>query len=118
MATAFAERDVEAFSRHLAEEVRWRDDNAPNKCHTRREVLATFQRLLAEGAGGEVTATKIGRAGVRCPLRIHWPDPANSEQRGEVLHLWVRDREIVAPRHRISGQEGPIQDVMKRIWVA
>lgn len=94
---AFAARDMEAFGRLLADNARWGDDDAPNRCRTRAEVLATLQRLLAEGVGGEVTETVIGRAGILCHLRIGWPGPADGGRRGEVLHLYrVRGGEIVA----------------------
>jgi ketosteroid isomerase-like protein len=94
---AFAERDMESFGRLLANDARWGDDDAPNRCHTRGEVIATFQRLLAEGVGGEITETMTGRAGILCHLRIDWPGPGESGRRNEVLHLYrVRDGQIVA----------------------
>lgn len=105
---AFADRDLEAFGRLLADDARWGDDEAPNKCGSRGEVVATFQRLLAEGVGGAVTGTTAGRAGILCHLRIDWPDSADSFRRHEVFHLYrVREGQIVAIEpydNKLSGE--------------
>ena len=91
---AFQARDMAAFGALLADDVRWGDDEAPGKCRTRGEVIATFQRLLAEGVRGEVGEAKTGPAGVLCRLRIHWPDPG-IRSRDQVFHLYrVRDGQI------------------------
>lgn len=96
VAAAFGQRDIESFGSLLADDARWGDDDAPNKCRTRADVVATFERLLAEDVSGDVTETKIGRAGILCHLRIDWPAPADSHRRSEVLHLYrVRDGQII-----------------------
>ncbi len=93
---AFEAGDITAFGALLADDVRWGDDEAPNKCRTRGDVIATFQRLLAEGVRGEVSEAKSGPAGILCRLRIHWPHPAGRQTRDEVLHLYrVRNGQIV-----------------------
>ncbi len=93
---AFEARDIVSFGALLADDARWGDDDSPNKCRSRRDVVATFERLLAEGVGGDVVETKTGPAGVLCRLRIRWPDPADRLRRDEVLHLYrVRDGQIV-----------------------
>lgn len=96
IAAAFEARDMVTFGGLLADDARWGDDDAPNKCRSRSEVIATFQHLIAEGVTGEVTETKTGSAGVLCHLRIHWPDQAGRERRDDVLHLYrVRNGQIV-----------------------
>lgn len=85
---AFETHDTPAFGALLAEDVRWGADDAPNKCRSRRDVVATFDRLLAEGADGEVTRVEIVSAGILCQLRIHWPEGAPSARRGELVHLY------------------------------
>lgn len=93
---AFAARDVGSFAELLAPDVRWGDDDAPNRCRSRADVIATFQRLLADGVGGEVTSTRTGAAGVLCRLRVHWPEPDLRERRGHLFHLYrVRSGQIV-----------------------
>lgn len=93
---AFEARDIVSFGALLADDARWGDDDTPTKCRSRRDVVVTFERLLAEGVGGDVVETKIGPAGVLCRLRIRWPDPADPLRRDEVLHLYrVRDGQIV-----------------------
>ncbi|MBV8949934.1 MAG: hypothetical protein JOZ99_03595 [Actinobacteria bacterium] len=45
-----------------------------NKCRSRADVLATFDRVLGEGAQGAVEATSTGRNGVLCRLLVEWPN--------------------------------------------
>lgn len=93
---ALEARDLSAFEALLAEDARWGDDDAPNKCRGRAEVIATFQRLIASGVTGEVADLKTGPAGVLCHLRIRWPDPGSHPGRDEVFHLYlVRDGRII-----------------------
>lgn len=93
---AFEARDMVTFGELLADDARWGDDDAPSKCRTRSDVIATFQRLLGEGVGGEVTETKTGPAGILCRMRIHWPSADIRERRDVVLHLYrVRNGLIV-----------------------
>lgn len=79
---AFASRDLDAFGALLADDARWGDDDATNKCRSRADVLATFRRLLAEGARGSVEETSTGPNGVLCGLHVDWPD-AEAEPRSE-----------------------------------
>lgn len=88
---AFEARDMTAFGALLAEDARWGDDDAPNKCRSRAEVVATFQRLIADGVVGEVADLKTGPAGILCRLRIHWPDSGSRSGRDEVFHLYLVD---------------------------
>jgi hypothetical protein len=64
--------------------VRWGDDDNPNHCRTREEVVATFGRLLAEGVEGTVTETHVGRGGVALHLHVDWPEPGD----GRIADLW------------------------------
>lgn len=92
---AFEARDIARFGALLADDARWGDDTAPNKCGSRGEVVATFRRLLAEGVRAEVADVKTGPAGILCHLRVRWPDPSAHAERDEVLHLYrVRDGRI------------------------
>ncbi len=94
---AFEARDLVSFGALLADDARWGDDDAPNKCRSRRDVVGTFERLLASGVSGAVTETRTGPAGILCHLRVHWPDPTDPVRRDEVLHLYrVRGGQIVA----------------------
>lgn len=72
--TAFATKNLNALGRLLADDARWGDDDHPNKCRSRSDVIATFDRLLGEGVDGEVTEaihapTPIGRPAQ--PTRRH-----------------------------------------------
>lgn len=73
--SAFANKDLDALGRLLAPDARWGDDDHPNKCRSRSDVVATFDRLLGEGVDGTVTEAVIGPNGVAVLLHVEWPNP-------------------------------------------
>ena len=84
------------FGALLAEGARWGDDGAPNRCHSRAEVVATFQRLIDAGVAGEVLELKTGPAGVLCHLRARRPGRPGPTGRYELFHLYrARDGKII-----------------------
>jgi ketosteroid isomerase-like protein len=93
--SVFADRDVDTFWGLLAEDARWGDDDHPNQCRSRSDVIATFKRLLHEGVRGEVAETATGPRGVIARLRVEWPDP-HDRYRGEDFYqaYLVRDGKI------------------------
>jgi hypothetical protein len=82
--SAFANRDLDALGRLLAADARWGDDDHPNKCRSRSDVVGTFERLLGEGVEGSVTDSVTGPKGVAVKLHVQWPNPGE----GRVLNLW------------------------------
>jgi len=92
---ALETRDLDQLGTLLADDVRWGDDDAPNRCRSRRDVLETFQRLVATGVTGEIAEVETGPAGVLCRLVVRWPESA-PERRPEVVHLYrLQDGHIV-----------------------
>lgn len=75
LTSAFAAKDMDALGRLLADDARWGDDDHPNRCRSRSDVLATFIRFLGEGVDGTVTETIVGPGGVAVLLHVQWPDP-------------------------------------------
>jgi hypothetical protein len=73
--TAFTTKNLELLARLLHPDARWGDDHHPNRCRSRAEVIATFDRLLGEGVDGTVTDTVIGPNGVAVLLHVEWPNP-------------------------------------------
>jgi SnoaL-like domain len=73
--SAFATGDLDALGRLLASDARWGDDDHPNKCRSRSDVISTFDRLLGEGVDGTVRDTIIGPKGVAVLLHVEWPNP-------------------------------------------
>ena len=73
--SAFATKELDALGRLLAPDARWGDDDHLNKCRSRSDVVATFDRLLAEGVDGSVTEAVIGSNGVAVLLHFQWPNP-------------------------------------------
>jgi hypothetical protein len=61
--------------------LRWGDDpDAPQTCHNRNDVIATYQRLLDQGVSGRVIETITGPRGVACLLEVEWPDPEHHDR--------------------------------------
>jgi hypothetical protein len=73
--SAFATKDLDLLGQLLAPDVRWGDDDHPNKCRNRSDVVATFDRLLGEGVEGTVTTAITGPNGVAVLLHVEWPNP-------------------------------------------
>jgi len=97
--SAFTTRDLTAFGALLADDARWGDDDTPNRCRSRREVVATFDRLLREGVGGEVVETRTGPRGVMCRLRVDWPSTTDDPRHETLYHVYlVRDGRITEIR--------------------
>ena len=96
---AFATRDLAAFGALLTDDARWGDDDIPNRCRSRRDVVATFDRLLQRGLGGEVVETTTGRHGVMCRLRVDWPAETRGPHRQTLYQVYlVRDGRIAEIR--------------------
>jgi hypothetical protein len=81
---AFASRDLDALGRLLAVDARWGDDDHPNKCRSRSDVVGTFERLLGQGVEGSVTESRTGPKGVAVKLHVQWP---NSDD-GRGVNFW------------------------------
>lgn len=91
-----AARDLAAFGALLSDDCRWGDDDAPNKCRSRADVVGTFEGALAEGVSGEVSLVATGPSGLLCRLKLEWPAGASRRGRTELYHLYrVRSRQIV-----------------------
>ena len=73
--SAFAAKDLALLGQLLAPAARWGDDDHPNRCRSRADVIATLDRLLGEGVEGTVTETVIGPNGVAVLLHVEWPNP-------------------------------------------
>jgi hypothetical protein len=82
--TAFANRDLDALGRLLAADARWGDDDHPNKCRSRSDVVGTLGRLLGEGVEGSVTESVTGPKGVAVKLHVQWPNPGE----GRGVNFW------------------------------
>jgi ketosteroid isomerase-like protein len=97
--SAFAARELAVFGALLADDARWGDDDTPNACRSRRDVLATYERLLGEGVTGQVAETATGPGGVVCRLDVSWPEGSDSERRSTLYQAYlVRDGRIVEIR--------------------
>jgi ketosteroid isomerase-like protein len=94
--TALTARDLDAFGRLLSDDVRWGSDDHPRACRNRSDVLATFARLISEGAEGAITELAVGTEGILCGLTVAWPTPAQHPDDRELFHVYlVRDGQIV-----------------------
>ena len=93
---AFEVRDPALLAPLLADDVRWGDDDNPNRCRNRGQVLDRL--TFAVGAGGidaEIGDMVAGRHGILCPLVLHRPTgPAEP-----IFHVYmVRDDRITEIR--------------------
>jgi len=93
---ALSAQDLDAFGTLLADDVRWGSDDHPRACRNRSDVLATFARLLSEGAEGAITELAVGTKGVLCGLAVKWPAPSQHPHDRDLFHVYlVREGRIV-----------------------
>lgn len=71
---AIEQRDVGAFGALLADDARWGDDDEPNRCRSRADVVETLVRGVTAGGSAEIEDLVAGDRAVPCALRVRWPD--------------------------------------------
>ncbi len=86
---ALATRDLEAFAALLSEDVTWGDVTHPRGCRNRRDVLATFERVMDAGATGNVTELVTGSRGILVALDVHWPEGSPRGDETRLFHVYV-----------------------------
>ncbi len=86
---ALCDRDLQAFGALLSDEVRWGSDGHPRACRNRTDVLATFSRLMNEGAEGEITEVATGTNGILCRLAVTWPTPSDHPEDRDIFHVYL-----------------------------
>lgn len=84
-------RDLYAFGSRLSNDVGWSSDDHPRACRNRSDVLATFSRILAEGAEGEVTEIAAGPRGMLCGLAVSWPSPEVHQDDRRLYHMYLTE---------------------------
>lgn len=86
--TALETRDLDAFGALLSEDVRWGDDDHPRRCRNRSDVLATFRRLMDEGAEADITELVAGTAGLLCGLVVKLSGAGHPSER-RLFHVYL-----------------------------
>ena len=93
---ALVTRNLDAFGSLLGDDVRWGGDQHPRACRSRADVVATFTRIIAEGAEGKVMDIAAGPRGIVCELAVTWSRGENRSDERVLYHLYlVRDGRIV-----------------------
>lgn len=85
--TALENRDLNAFGKLLAEDVRWGDDSNPKKCRSREEAITTFKRLLDQGVDGEIESITATPNGILCKFKVKTPNENDNTFR-TLYHLY------------------------------
>jgi ketosteroid isomerase-like protein len=71
---ALSHGDLELLGTVLAPDVRWGgEEDTPDTCHTREDVLAWYGRARAEGMGATLEEFIVQGAAVVAGLRVHRP---------------------------------------------
>ena len=89
---AYGAADLADFANVLAPDVRWGDDDHPNRCRSRDDVLRTFSQWVDSGVTADVTGVESGPSGVMCRLHVNWRDPKDRVRGIDFIHVFlVRD---------------------------
>ena len=106
---ALETRDLHAFGALLAEDVRWGDDDLPQRCRGPADVLQTLRRGLEAGAEADVVEVTAGRGAVLCQLLTRWPAGSTRPPTRRIFHVYRLDGgrigEILAFDDRRSAAE-------------
>ncbi len=93
--TALEARDLDAFGALLSDDVRWGDDDHPRRCRSRSDVLATFRRLMDEGAEADITELVAGTNGLLCGLVVKWPTPGDDPSERTLFHVYLVRNDLI-----------------------
>lgn len=99
--SAYAGADLEAFGELLADDVQWGDDNHPNRCRSRQDVLSTFEGWVAAGVSADVVGVDTGPHGVLARLNIHWTDPSDKRRGSKFIHVFM------------TGEDGLVNEIRR-----
>src|ERR1700742_3498356 len=86
---AYEQVDLDGFSELLADNVRWGDDDHPNRCRSRDDVLSTFTTWVGAGVTAKVTGIDNGPLGVSCKLHVEWVDPTDKARGVNFWHVFI-----------------------------
>jgi ketosteroid isomerase-like protein len=96
---AYQSADLAGLSDLLAPDVRWGDDDHPNRCRSRDDVLRTFSGWLGKGVSADVLNTDTGSFGVAFRLHVNWTDPTDRARGFQSFHVFMlRDGQITEIR--------------------
>jgi hypothetical protein len=101
--TSFNAHDMDSFRSLIAENATWGEDpESPTTCHSRTDIVATYQRLLDQGVRGRVIETSTGPRGVACLLEVEWPDPDHQERGPTFYQVFIVSDGLVT---KIEGHD-------------
>ena len=82
---AFTAEDLDLLAPLLDENVRWGgDEDTPDTCHSRADVLAWYRGLFDRGVRGRIIETIVSPGAVILGLAVTWPDAV--ESRSDVVY--------------------------------
>src|SRR5262245_42851655 len=113
LTTAFATKDLVLLGSLLADDARWGDDDSPNRCRSRADVVATFDRVLREGVDGTIVDTQTGPGGVAVRLHVHWPEPGDAGRDEDFWHAYVVERGVVSEIQRHDDRRSAVAAISR-----
>jgi hypothetical protein len=89
ISAAYRSADLTAFGSLLADDVRWGDDDHPNRCRSRGDVLRTFAGWMDSGVTADLVDVTTGPLGVACRLHVTWVDPQDRQRGVDFFHVFM-----------------------------
>jgi len=111
--TAYETADVGSLSDLLKPDVRWGDDEHPNRCRNRDDVMRTFSGWLGKGVSAEVLDTETGAFGVALRLHVNWTDPTDRARGTEFFHVFIIRDEQIAEIRRYNDSRSAKKAIIK-----
>lgn len=111
ISSAYLGADLDTFGALLAEDARWGDDDHPNRCRSRADVLRTFARWLASGVTAEVLGVDTGPHGVLCRLHVNWVDPHDRPRGVNFTHVFMISDGLITEIRRYNDPASAAQAI-------
>jgi ketosteroid isomerase-like protein len=108
---AYEGADLDAFGALLAEDARWGDDDHPNRCRSRADVLRTFTSWVNSGVTARVLRVDSGPHGVLCRLHVDWIDPADRARGADFFHVFMISGGLITEIRRYDDPASAAQAI-------
>jgi hypothetical protein len=99
---AYTRADLVALGELLAPDVRWGDDDHPNRCRSREDVLKTFAAWTNAGVTAEIDQFEAGPLGVMCRVNVLWADPEDRARDVSFFHVFMATDGLITEIRRFN----------------
>jgi hypothetical protein len=109
--TAFEQHDLVLFGMLLADDVWWGEENEPQRCRGRADVLATFGRLVGQGVDTTVSDIVVGRLGILAIMQARWADGRDARNETALFHAYSIRGSLITGISRYGDPDAALEAI-------